>query len=82
MCGLSGVQRLEIVVQDVNLRRILAMKNGKCAITPKIKSDCGVVLGYRLVELDVVRVGVRGVKTEAAKVHRNSFIHQHHHVML
>jgi len=61
VCGLSGVQRLVVVVQDVNLRWILAIKNGKCASTPKMQLNCGVVLGYRLVELDVVRVGVRGV---------------------
>jgi hypothetical protein len=29
--------------------------------------SCGVVLGYHLMELDVVRVGVRGVVTGAAK---------------
>lgn len=59
VCGLSGVQRLVRVVQDVNLRRILAIK-GTCASTPKMH---GVVLGgvsARGARSSVVRVGVRG----------------------
>lgn len=64
VCGLSGVQRLEIVVQNVNLRRILAIENGKWKMRNYTESamNRGVVRGYRLVELDVVRIGMGSCK--------------------